>query len=320
MKTKLIFLTFLLFNLLNIKAQCAPTITSPRLGAIFAGKILFCDDEDEVLSTTQTYGTYQWYKQEWTWQTPNNNPWVAIPGATSQQLTISGADLMYYFKVKVTDGDCIAESPEVMADGYMYGLPAMISTFVPGTYEITNNGDVNVCNGAPVTFEDVFPAVYGAHTWFKCVPNTTPPFTGDPCVIPNQSGDTYTTEHSGKYGFYACTEYCPSQCQMLDSFSFVQLNYGAWDFCHALGTGETKLKNNTLSIYPNPTTQFLYIGKESEEYKEITIMDMSGKLVLKKNNHQYKQAIDVSYLASGNYIIISKSAKGEVYTNKFIKK
>ena len=319
MKTKLIFLTFLLFSFLNIKAQCNPTITSPRLGAIFSEKILFCEGEDEVLST-QAFSTYQWYKQEWTWQTPNNNPWVAIPGATSQQLTINGGDQLFYFKVKVTDGDCAAESPAVMADGYMYGLPAMISTFIPGTYEITDTGEANICEGASVTFENVFPVVYGTHIWFKCVPTTSAPFTGDSCVIPGATGDTYKAEKSGKYGFYACTEYCPNQCQMLDPFSFVQLNFGNWPFCGDLGTGETKLKSNTLNIYPNPTAQFLYIGKESEVYKEITIIDMSGKLVLKKNDHQYKQPVDVSHLVPGNYIIVSKSKNGEVYRNKFIKK
>lgn len=321
MKAKLIFLTFLLFNFLNVKAQCEPTITSPRLGAVFAGKILFCESENEILSTTQTYSTYQWYKQEWTWQTPNPNPWEAIPGATSQQLTINGSsDQLYYFKVAVTQGDCTAESQPVMGDGYAYGLPAMMSTFVPGTYEIVDGGVAHVCEGAPVQFDDIFPAVYGPHTWFKCIPTTAAPFTGDPCVIANVTGDTYTTSEPGVYGFYACTEYCPDQCQMLDPFTFVELQYGKWDFCENLGTGEVEHKENKLSIYPNPTTQFLYIGKESEEYKEVTILDMSGKLVLKKNDHQYRQGIDVSHLVPGNYIIVSKSVKGEIYRNKFIKK
>lgn len=320
MKTKLIFFTFLLFNILVIKAQCDPTITSPRLGAVFADKILFCENEDEILSTTQTYSTYQWYRQEWTWQTPNNNPWEAIPGATSQQLTINGGDQLYYFKVEVTQGDCTAESAPVMADGYVFALPAMMSTFVPGTYEIVDGGIVHVCNEAPVKFDNVFPVVYGPHTWFKCIPTTNAPFIGDPCVISNVAGDTYTATEPGVYGFYACSEYCPDQCRMLDPLTFVELQYGEWGFCGELGTGEVKRKENKLNIYPNPTAQFLYIGKESEEYKEVTIIDMSGKLVLKKDNHQYRQAIDVSHLVPGNYIIVSKSVKGEIYRNKFIKK
>ncbi|PTT39850.1 secretion protein [Chryseobacterium sp. HMWF028] len=320
MKTKLIFLVFLLFTILNIKAQCTPTITSARLGQKYPGTILFCDTEDEVLSTVQAYGSYQWYKQEWTWQTPNNNPWIAIPGATSQQLTITGNDQLNYFKVKVTDGDCTAESTAVFADGFVYGLPAMMATYTPGTYQ-DNGGIVNVCNGASVQFDNIFPVVYDKHTWFRCVPSSNPPVIGDPCIIPGVIGDTYVATSSGKYGFYACTEYCPDQCQMLDPFSFVELNFGNWEFCSNLGTGEVKSKDSSLKIYPNPTAQHLYIGKDSDKiYKEVIIIDMSGKLVLKKNDHRYNQAIDVGGLIPGSYIIVCKSADGTEYKNRFIKK
>ncbi|MFZ4930519.1 T9SS type A sorting domain-containing protein [Chryseobacterium sp. Mn2064] len=320
MKTKLILLAFVLFSFLNIKAQCTPTITSPRLGVKSPGTILFCDTENEILSTTQTYGSYQWYKQEWTWQSPNTNPWMAIPGATSQQLTVNGSEQLNYFKVIVTDGDCTAESPAVFADGFVYGLPAMISTFTPGTYEQTDTGAVNVCNGASVKLENIFPVLYGKHTWFRCLPSSNPPAVNDPCIIPGISGPTYNAVDSGTYGFYACTEYCPDQCQMLDSFAFLELNFGDWPFCNNLGTGEVKAKDNQLKVYPNPTAQLLYIGKESEKYKEIKIIDMSGKLVMTKSNHQYNQSIDVSHLVPGNYIIISQSTSGVEYRNKFIKK
>ncbi|MCJ7934111.1 MAG: T9SS type A sorting domain-containing protein [Chryseobacterium sp.] len=320
MKAKLIFFTFLFFSMLNIKAQCNPTITSPRLGLKYPDKILFCDTEDEILST-QAFGSYQWYKQQWTWQTPNNNPWELIPGATSQQLTINGNDQLYYFKVAVALGDCTAESPAIMADGFVYGLPAMMSTYTPGTYEQVGGGEVNVCNGASVQFDDIFPLVYGTHTWLKCVPATNPPSAGDPCIIPGASGDSYIATESGEYGFYACTEYCPDQCHLLAPFAFVKLNFGNWDFCENLGTGEAKLKDNNLKIYPNPTAQFLYIGRESDKvYKEVSIIDMSGKLVLQKSDHQYNQAIDISRLVPGNYIIISKGSDGSVYRNKMIKK
>jgi len=320
MKTKLIFLTFLLFSLFNIKAQCTPTITSPRLGAMFADKVVFCNTETEVLSTTQAYANYQWYRQEWNWQTPNPNPWVAIPGATSQTLIIDGAnDMLYYFKVEVSENDCTAESTPILADGYAYGLPFLMANFTPGTYQEIN-GEYNVCNGATVELNDGFPAVYGVHTWFNCVPSSNPPSPTEPCTIPGATGDTYIASQSGKYGFYACTEYCPSQCEMLSDFAFIQLNFGNWSFCN-LATGETKPKENNLSIYPNPTSQLLFIGKESDKmYNEVTIIDMSGKLVLQKKDHKYNQAIDVSALVPGNYIIVSKDSKDKIYKNKFIKK
>ena len=66
MKLKLIFLTALFSCFFIVKSQqCTPTITSPRLGAMFQDKVVFCTTETETLSTTQTYGSYQWYKQMW---------------------------------------------------------------------------------------------------------------------------------------------------------------------------------------------------------------------------------------------------------------
>lgn len=320
MKPKLIFLAFLFMALMNMKAQCNPTITSPRLGLKYPDKVLFCNTETEVLST-QAFGTYQWYKQEWTWQTPNNNPWTAIPGATSQTLTINGNDdQLYYFKVAVTQGDCTAESPAIMADGFAYALPAMISTMAPGTFEVVGAGELNVCTGASVKFDDAFPDLYGNHVWYRCIPSSPPPSPGNPCVINGVTGDSYVATESGEYGFYACTEYCPDQCEFLGTGNFVKVNFGSWEFC-SLGTGEVKQKENSLKVYPNPTAQFLYIGKESDKmYKEISILDMSGKVVLQKKDHRFNEAIDVSRLVPGNYIILSKDSDGKAYKNKFIKK
>jgi hypothetical protein len=320
MKPKLIFLAFLFMTLLNIKAQCNPTITSPRLGVKFPDKILFCNTETETLST-QTFGSYQWYKQQWTWQTPNTNPWTPIPGAVSQTLTINGNDdQLYYFKVAVTQGDCVAESPAIMADGFMYALPAMMSTFTPGTFSQVGLGEYNICAGASIKFDDAFPDLYGSHVWYKCIPASAPPSNGDPGVINGATGDTYMATESGEYGFYACTEYCPDQCEFLGTGNFVKLNFGNWEFC-SLGTDETKGKEKDLRIYPNPTAQFLYIGKESDKtYKAVSIIDMSGKVVLQKNDDRFNEAIDVSRLVPGNYIILSKDSQGNTYKNKFIKK
>ncbi|SEW42375.1 Por secretion system C-terminal sorting domain-containing protein [Chryseobacterium wanjuense] len=320
MKTKLIFLSLLFLSLLNLKAQCTPEITSPRLGTMFPGSVVFCNSESETLSTTQTYASYQWYKQEWYWQNPNPNPWVPIAGATSQTLTINGTDdMLYNFKVEVTQGDCTAESQSILADGYAYGLPFLMANFTPGTYEEVN-GEYNVCEGASVELQDGFGGVYGLHTWFKCLPSSNPPSPTDPCIISGATGDTYTATVSGVYGFYACTEYCPSQCEMLSDIAFIKLNFGNFSFCN-LATGETKPKENTLSLYPNPTTQLLYIGKESDKkYPEVSIIDMSGKLVQQKRDHKFSEPIDVSSLVPGTYMVVSKSADGKVYKNKFIKK
>jgi len=316
MKTRLFFLSLLFLSLLNIKAQqCNPTITSPRLGTMSPNRVIFCSSESETLSTTQTYASYQWYRKQWNGQIPNTNPWVAISGATTQTLTINGAnDMLYYFKVQVSENNCTGESNPIMTDGYAYGLPYLITTFQPGTYQQVANG-YNVCQGASVLLKNGAQA-YGTHTWFKCLPANTSPT--DPCVISGATGATYTATESGTYSFLACTNYCPDQC--LTPGVSVQLNFGVWNFCN-MSTDETIPKENNLSIYPNPTTDLLFIGRESDKkYPEISIIDMSGKLIQQKKDHKFNEAIDVSGLVPGTYMIVSKSLEGKVYRNKFIKK
>lgn len=207
---------------------------------MFPNSIVFCNAESEILSITQTYNDYKWYKQQWSWRVPNPNPWTLITGATSPTLTINGGtDKLFYFKVQVTQNGCTAESSAVLVDGYAYDTPVMITTLTPGTYEEVTPGEYNVCQGASVLFEDCFPAVYGTHIWFKCAPGSMPPVSGDPCILTRITGDSYTAYESGEYTFYACTEYCPDQC-IYQGFS-TKLNFGEWSFC-TLGTDEAKSK------------------------------------------------------------------------------
>lgn len=303
----------------------SPTITSPRLGYFnnAPNSVNFCDNNDTEILATQAYDTYQWYRQEWAAVppgAPNPNPWIAIQGANSQTYTINGTDdMLYYFKVVATLDTCTEESPAILADGYAFGLPYLIATFQPGTYQFIGNGTYNVCNGASVLLENGFDQVYGLHTWYKCIPSAIPPIPGDPCIIQGATGDTITVTESGFYGFYCCTDYCPRICLFLDVPNFITLQFGNFSFC-TLGIDEPTTSNNLL-LYPNPTIQLLYLGKPNDEYNaDILITDMMGKEVITIENYDYAQPIDVSNLPSGSYIIISKSGSGRIASNKFIKK
>jgi hypothetical protein len=303
----------------------SPTITSPRLGYFnnLPNTVAFCDNNDTEILSTQSYDTYQWYRQEWAAVppgTPNPNPWIAIQGANSQTYTINGTDdMLYYFKVAASLDSCTEESPAILADGYAFGLPYLIATFQPGTYQFIGNGTYNVCNGASVLLENGFDQVYGLHTWYKCMPSAIPPIPGDPCIIQGATGDTITVTESGFYGFYCCTDYCPHICLFLDVPNFITLQFGNFSFC-TLGIDEPTTSNNLL-LYPNPTIQLLYLGKPNDEYNaDILITDLMGKEVITIENYDYAQPIDVSNLPSGSYIIISKSGSGRIASNKFIKK
>jgi hypothetical protein len=303
----------------------SPTITSPRLGYFnnAPNSVNFCDNNDTEILATQAYDTYQWYRQEWAAVppgTPNPNPWIAIQGANSQTYTINGTDdMLYYFKVVATLDSCTEESPAILADGYAFGLPYLIATFQPGTYQYIGYGTYNVCNGASVLLANGFPYVYGLHTWYRCMPSAIPPVPGDTCIIQGATGDTIIATESGFYGFYSCTDYCPHICLFLVVPNFITLLFGYFSFC-TLVIDEPTTSNNLL-LYPNPTIQLLYLGKPNDEYNaDILITDMMGKEVITIENYDYAQPIDVSNLPSGSYIIISKSGSGRIASNKFIKK
>lgn len=79
----------------------------------------------------------------------------------------------------------------------------------------------------------------------------------------------------------------------------------------SLSTSETKL-NSSISIYPNPVSDILYIkNANASQYK---IVDLSGRIV---KSGVYQNGITVSDLNKGNYII-QISGKNVQQTEKFI--
>jgi hypothetical protein len=303
----------LFISAFNSNAQCSfdPTITGNRLA---------CHEDDAITLSTQVYDSYQWYRREWYWDTPNNpNPWVEVSGATSQSLTTNGAaDFLFEFKVAATLGGCTEESPLALIDGYAYGLPFMISTFEEGTYEQIDFAEFNVCSGASVMLENGF-SIYGEHTWFKCLPSAIPPDPADGCIIAGVNGLHYTATTDGTYGFYACTSYCPDLCEFLGEFGFIKLNFGSFSFC-SLGIEDPQNSQLNISVYPNPTSQFINIGRIPDiSSGDFSIVDMNGKSIKQINNLNIQAPIDVSDLSAGNYLLVLK-ADGKIFRNKFIKK
>jgi hypothetical protein len=227
--------------------------------------------------------------------------------------------MLFYFKVEATLDTCTEESPAILADGYAFGLPYLIATFQPGTYQYIGFGTYNICNGSSVLLANGFPDVYGQHTWYRCMPSAIPPVTGDTCIIPGANGDTIIATKSGFYGFYSCTDYCPNICLFLDVPNFITLQFGNFSFC-ATGIKEPITSNNLL-LYPNPTDQFLFLGKvEDVPFANVTIIDIDGKVVRNIDSFDFRQPINISNLPSGSYLIISKSSSGRIARNKFIKK
>ncbi len=83
------------------------------------------------------------------------------------------------------------------------------------------------------------------------------------------------------------------------------------------GTGIGDLNAHPLTLYPNPTKDYLKVNYKGQSNATIEIYSVIGKLVKKINNIQPNQAISVSDLTSGTYMLKIKNASG-VQTRQFI--
>ncbi len=317
---KITVLVLLFIFSITINAQdCVVTIKSPRLGVWdFAPKgVVLCNEttDTELLSLSDDFDTYQWYKKYFT-----DTTFEPVQGATSSTLLAGGLDdMLHHFKVVVTKGACTAESEMVLIDGFAYAIPSIVAEFEVGAYENPDAGVYNVCNGTKVQLSNFYNVLYGKHIWYNDYPSTIPPVKEDPAIIPDERGSSITVTESGTYGFYACTEYCPNNCEVLESF--ITLNFGDWDFC-TLGVDDPTLEKH-VAPHPNPTTNLLFLGGKDmgiSLFNEINIFDMTGKKIKSFTNHGIMNPIDVSDLSSGAYIIMAKDQNANHYKNRFIKR
>ena len=73
---------------------------------------------------------------------------------------------------------------------------------------------------------------------------------------------------------------------------------------------------SSISLYPNPTNSVFNLEIPNEVVKQVTIFDLSGKKLLKSNQHQ----IDVSSLATGIYMVQILTESGKTGVSKLVKK
>ena len=83
-------------------------------------------------------------------------------------------------------------------------------------------------------------------------------------------------------------------------------------------TLNTNELDKNLSIYPNPTSDILFVRAVNEKIESISIYDMSGKVILTDSSTS-KLRVNVRAFPSGAYVILLKTPTGNK-TFKFIKK
>ena len=81
-------------------------------------------------------------------------------------------------------------------------------------------------------------------------------------------------------------------------------------------TPELKLQ---VKVFPNPTTESIYISHPTEKFFEVRITDVSGKQIL-KTTHQRQQALSVQTLTTGTYFVtVTTRDSKQTNTYKIIK-
>lgn len=83
-----------------------------------------------------------------------------------------------------------------------------------------------------------------------------------------------------------------------------------------LSTSQNYINNSSVEIYPNPTTDFVYI-KSDNILSKVEIYDISGKLI---HQSSITTKIDIRNFSKGNYILKLIDNKGNVTTKQILKK
>ena len=85
-----------------------------------------------------------------------------------------------------------------------------------------------------------------------------------------------------------------------------------------LNTQSPELKLQ-LKVYPNPTTEAIFITHPTEQFFEVRITDISGKQIL-QTAHQKQQPLNVQSLTSGTYFVtVTTRDSKQTNTYKIIK-
>ncbi|MFZ4931698.1 T9SS type A sorting domain-containing protein [Chryseobacterium sp. Mn2064] len=86
---------------------------------------------------------------------------------------------------------------------------------------------------------------------------------------------------------------------------------------NVLGVSEITSKQDKVSVYPNPTADYITLQISSKEKpREVSVYDLSGKLVMQKEINNDR--IDLSSLISGVYLLTFKNS--DIKPIKIIKK
>lgn len=94
------------------------------------------------------------------------------------------------------------------------------------------------------------------------------------------------------------------------------IEIGAFESNCSQSSNTNFLENTQITIYPNPTTNSLNILANELQIKELSVLDMSGKMLI--NSKNAVKTLEMSSLSSGMYILKIVTNKG-IARKRFIK-
>lgn len=85
-----------------------------------------------------------------------------------------------------------------------------------------------------------------------------------------------------------------------------------------LCTGFMVLQNSAIKVYPNPATDILHIDN-LQSASVISILDVTGKEIIKFNSDKLDTTISLINLSAGLYVIKIQTMEKEILIQKILK-
>lgn len=172
------------FCFLSLYSQCSFTAT------VTPNNLVMCP-YDTAFLITETYDSYQWYKDG-----------SLLSGETNQTLmVVASADAGSQFYVECTLAACTENSDTVLVDGWVFLLPYVITNTTP--VEIGGSGEAYYCNETVVELELGMPYTDNI-VWYQ-----------DGTPIPGEDSTILHITEGGYYHVSGAPALCPDFIQTL---------------------------------------------------------------------------------------------------------
>ncbi len=101
-------------------------------------------------------------------------------------------------------------------------------------------------------------------------------------------------------------------------FDVIQIDTNVFS-CTYIGVKESKLLSSKVSIYPNPATNKFTVSGIGNYPAEISLFDITGRVVKSEKVRSEKEEISVSHLPTGIYLYQIKTPEGKTHRGKLVK-